>query len=455
MAASLPMHGFAGFGSQAIDLARNKFNQAIDQADEALTSANDYLYDLSAEANKLEVLAAKLNYANLIGNLNITAAEMGDVGEAPNDTDLDAIPDIPVNPGIVYNTYTFDKELTLSIAFPDKPTYPSLDEIPVVVADTIVLLESKINTRLTDGVTGLDADVEAAIWARARSRQELENINKYQEVENYYSSRGFSIPPGTLSGKLNELLIEFARNDSYLNNDILIKQAELAMQNENVMLESGIKYIIERLTQNASVIIEGNKLKIQGYLGELEGYKAEIQAEIARIDALTKVYMAELEAYKGKIEAEAVRVESMSKIYIADTQVYTATADAIVKTYLGRIEAYKGRIQAESAKVDAVIKSLDLALRQVIAVAETDMKEAAIDSENLKNATALAIELTKGGAQIAAQLAASAMSSVNASASVGGSGSESQSLNDNFSTASDTTKDTPTTSHNYNYNASV
>jgi hypothetical protein len=452
---TLPTHGLQGYGNTAVNLASTKFTAAAAEATAALVSANEYLSNLGIEATRLDALAAKINYVNLIGDLDITAAEMGDVGEAPNDADLDAIPDIPTNPGITYTTYTFDKELTLSIAFPDKPTYPALDEIPVVVADTIVLLESKINTRLTDGATGLDADIEAAIWARARSRQELENINKYQEVENYYSSRGFSIPPGTLSGKLNELLIEFARNDSYLNNDILVKQAELAMQNENVMLESGIKYIIERLTQNASVIIEGNKLKIQGYLGELEGYKAEIQAEIARIEALTKVYMAELEAYKGKIEAEAVRVESMSKIYIADTQVYTATADAIVKTYLGRIEAYKGRIQAESAKVDAVIKSLDLALRQVIAIAETDMKEAAIDSENLKNATALAIELTKGGAQIAAQLAASAMSSVNASATIGGSGNEGTNINESYNTSEDTTKTDATTSHNYNYNASV
>jgi hypothetical protein len=452
---TLPTHGTFGFGAAAVAAAASKFSMALTQATSYCEVSNQFLRSLGAEASKITLLADKLNYNNLIGNLNIAEAELGDVGDTPNDADLDAIGEPPSNPGIEYTTYTFDKNISLTVTFPSKPSLPELDEIPVVVADTIVLLESKLNNRLTDGATGLDATVEAAIWARARSRQELENINKYQEVENYYSSRGFSIPPGTLSGRLNELLIEFARNDSYLNNDILVKQAELAMQNENIVLESGIKYILERLTQNASVIIEGNKLKIQGYLGELEGYKAEIQAEIARIEALTKVFMAELEAYKGKIEAEATRVESMSKIYIAETQVYTATADAVTKTYLGKIEAYKGKIQAESAKVDAIVKSLDLALRQVIAVAETDMKEAAIDSENLKNATALAIELTKGGAQIAAQLAASAMSSVNASASVGGSGTESQSLNDNYSTTDDTTKATATTSHNYNYNASV
>lgn len=438
--------------SVAVDLATNKFAEAFDFAQQSFATANNFLTVMSNEVQALHSLAAPSNFD--LDEINITQVDFDDIGQAPADFDDSLLPTAPTKPDIVYNSYSFDKELDITLNMPSRPVTPSLDEIPVIVADLISAVEAKLNARLVDGATGLDANVEQAIWDRARSRQELENIKKYQEAENYYASRGFSIPPGALSGRLNELLIEFARNDSYLNNDIMIQQAKMALDNENAMLQIGSKYILDRLIQTSNEVIEKNKLKIQAFLGELDAYKTDIQAEVSRIDNLTKIFLGELEAFKAKTSVEVSRVESLTRVYLSELESYRTESDVLVKVYLGKLEIYKGKIEAAAAKADTIIKTLDLQLRQVLGAAEVEYKEAYINAENLKNTLALDVELIKGGAQIATQLTASALSSVNASATVGAGQSENASLSESYNNSNNTNASN-STSHNYNYNASV
>jgi hypothetical protein len=364
----------------ALTLVNERFDEARDYANSAFVTANAFLIEMRNAAAQITAIANPTNIT--LEDVDISAAEMRDIGA------------FPLDPTIELNT----------VDAPDRPAAPTFKDIPEILVALTTEIETKLATRLTDGALGISATTWQAIYDRAKSRQELENLKKYEEAEKYYSSRGTSLPPGALSGKLNELLVEFARNDSYLNNDIMIQEAKMLVDNENTMLEAGTKYILQRLTENATVVIEENKMKLQLYLGQFEAYKGYMETEIARIEALVKIYVSQLEVCKTKAQVEGVRI-------------------------------------------DALVKSLELALRKVIASADVEVKEATINSENIKNAVALDIELIKGGAQIAAQLAASAMSSVNASASLGASDTVSSSHQYEENRA------VPTTS--YNYNASV
>jgi len=345
------------------DIVTNRFNEAREYAEASWNLASNYLAELSATLRDLSVTIPTIS-------VDLDQVDIGSIV-----SDLNAQKPTPAD-------LSYDIDVFVA------PAVPALEEIPVILTDMLATIEDKLTTRLVDGSTGLGADVEAAIWARARSRQELENIRKYREVEQYYASRGFSIPPGALSGQLNELLVEFARNDSYLNNDIMVEQARLAQTNENVSLELATKYALDRLLNNANIIIASNKNKVDNFLAQAEMYKTQITTELTRLEAVSKVYITQLEAYKTEAQVAAIEIESK-------------------------------------------IKPLELAVKQAGIAADVELKEAELNAENLQRIYGLQVEVVKAGAQVTAQLAASAMSSVNASATLGSSSSDSSSSQTN------------------------
>jgi len=357
-----------------VDVVTNKFNESREYAESAWNLAENYLNELSTTLRELSVTIPTIS-------VDLTQVDIGSII-----SDLNAQKPTPAD-----LSYNIDAYIA--------PTVPTLEEIPVILTDLINSVESKLSTRLVDGSTGLGADVEAAIWARARSRQELENIRRYREVEQYYASRGFSIPPGALTGQLNELLVEFARNDSYLNNDIMVEQARLAQANENVTIELATKYVLDRILNNANVIIASNKNKVDNFLAQADMYKIQITTELTRLETVSKVYITQLEAYKTEAQVAAIEIESK-------------------------------------------IKPLELAIKQASIAADVELKEAELNAENLQRIYGMQVEVVKAGAQVTAQLAASAMSSVNASATLGSNSSDS-------STSSTSNQTSTSTIHEY------
>lgn len=343
------------------EIVATKFQEARNYAQEAWVVAENYLSDLSGTLKNLATDIPTINIDYTPVDISGIIADIN--SQKPETADL---------------SYSIDEFIP--------PVLPELENIPAILTDMIAAVEAKFNKRLVEGSTGLDATVEAAIWARARSRQELENAKRYRDVENYYASRGFSIPPGALSGQLNELLIEFARNDSYLNNDIMVEQARLAQANENTTLELATKYVLDRILNNANIIIASNKNKVDNFMAQVEMYKMQVQTELTRLEAVTKVYITQLEAYKTEVQVAGIEIE-------------------------------------------AKIKPLELAMKQLGITSEIELKEAELNAENIRSIYGMQVEVVKAGAQVTAQLAASAMSSVNASATMGSSVSESKAHN--------------------------
>lgn len=159
------------------------------------------------------------------------------------------------------------------------------------------------------------------------------------------------------------------------------------------------------------------------------------------------LYETDVQAFKSLIEAEKVRISS------------------IVETYQGEVEAYKSINQAEGIRLDGVVKAFAAKVEQATKVAELYLKEAEISLRSFTDQMNLKGELVKAGAQVASQLAASAMSSVNASASLGQTDSKGESYavgnsyNKSDSTAehtsTDNTKGVMTYSTNYNYSGEI
>ena len=167
------------------------------------------------------------------------------------------------------------------------------------------------------------------------------------------------------------------------------------------------------------------KTMVQGYMSEVEAYSKKIDAAKAQsstalesIGLSLKTWETRAETYKSNIQAETARITALSNAYEASMRGYAVQHDAqksYVETEVGKLNY---NLSIAKLNVDALIK------------------EAELNQVNVIQLTKIAQDALDGVARTGAQLAGSAMSAMN----VGASMNVSRGINTSYSE-----------SHNYNY----
>lgn len=175
------------------------------------------------------------------------------------------------------------------------PTAPSIADDSAVFTATL----SRLLTDLVSGARGVDAAVEAEIWARGDARFTLQEEADQLEIEQYFSSRGFELPTGAVTGKLQEHLNERARNRLEFNGKIMIEQAELAQKNSQFAITAATNIkntLLGAATEVYSTqVTDVNNQRMQVIeLFKTEVAKAQltVQAQIAEIETALGGYTA-------------------------------------------------------------------------------------------------------------------------------------------------------------------
>jgi len=329
----------------------------------------------------------------------------------------------------------FDGELPTEVwDMPENFSYTEADYGSDIWTDLL----AKVLNDIRNGGTGLGALVEEELYDRALARQETENERLYQEVENYFEARGFTLPVGAMAGRLAEAGREISRNNTEINSKIMIDQAQLAQTNTHFMIDKGVQLegmlrdffnaqaarAFEAAKAIASVGIEifnanVNKFnaKVQAYqtqaavyeskikaaLTQAEIYKAQIDAcsvmsdvqknlvliyseKIKALDTIIKVYSTEMEAARIKVEVEKNRFE----IFRLQVQVYVARIEAdkaLYDVYVKELEGERTKAQIYSEQVKGFLGEVEAAkVESDINVQKSDLvlKENQILSEQYK-----------------------------------------------------------------------
>ena len=365
---------------------------AASTAKDTVTSA----FNAAQERATASINAASISI-DTITNLLLTVNPLTDAISALDAVSLDFTYDAP-------DTFDFGElqDITDSV----EAVVSTIDEIDLPVLDTLVSIPefsaltssidevrvdfiAKIKAIMVDGATGLDATVEQAIWDRALNRQEIQNLAQYNEAEKYFSTRGFEFPTGAMAGRLQEISVEIARANAGLNKDITIEQAKLAQTNFQFAIEKGAGMVLEMMKTSIEAVLSANKGKIDKFLGQVELYKQQVAKEITIIETQIKIISA-------------------------------------------KIDVFKTGISASEIAVNVKLKENELLLTKAQAILAAKMKDADIVLDEANKVYVLQIELAKSIAQIHSQMAASAMSGINASASFGFSGGASMNEGTNF-----------------------
>jgi hypothetical protein len=240
----------------------------------------------------------------------------------------------------------------------------------------------KVIAGIRDGGTGLDPGVEQQIWARALLRQQQDNDRAYEEIENYHAAKGWDMPQGALAGQLQEKSDEIDRGRRETNIDIAVKQAELAQQNDQFLLQMGKDAeLILRDFHNAQMnrALEASKAaatnsiellngRIAKYNTQIEKYKADAQVFGERIKAAlvhTEIFKSQIEGAKVSVEVQANLVQLYDKqlqgiksaidVYVAQVEgarIHAQIEGIKIQSFGERVSAYVAEISGEKARYE-------------------------------------------------------------------------------------------------------
>lgn len=195
-------------------------------------------------------------------------------------------------------------------------------------------------------------------------------------------------------------------------------------------------------------VIQGYSARIQAFTAEVgaqtaqwEGYKAQVQAQLGTV----QYYQTSVQAYGERVRAVAagdqmkqasaefgLKVDGMQldawratlQLFQARTEAELDRVKAVAGAFGAETDVYKANAQIAEAAASFDERRFQLNLAQEQAIVETSLKRSEASFEQMKFFTSLLVEMKKTLATVQAQLAASAMTSVNVGAHVASSGSQ-------------------------------
>ena len=192
--------------------------------------------------------------------------------------------------------------------------------------------------------------------------------------------------------------------------------------------------------------VEAYKAGVQAETAKAETYRSQVEAYGALVTASVKEIEAKIEEYKGLLQGKITEYEG----YKAAVTGAAEQARAISYYNTSQSEVYRAEVQGISSYNEILTKQWQVAYEQAQRVAEIGVAAAKANGELYINTRNLALEASKTGAMVAAQLGAAALNAVHWSSSTSDSSSTSTATS-----TSDARSVSSSTSTNYNYNSSV
>lgn len=282
-------------------------------------------------------------------------------------------------------------------------------------------ITTKLNNDINNGGTGLDSDIEDAIFDRAEERDKLVLEETIQAITDEWSGRGFSLPTGVLQGQIEKARLEHDNNRLTTNRDIQKLQADLAQTNTHFSIDKGLNLVaqeyqyahqvnertlrseqslieftvalwetkvtdhnlkLERVrtqaTKNAS-ILEGERLRLEAYKNELLELDAKSMLDKDKINN----YIAQVNSFNAK------RGLFMDQVNAVNTSM--SVEDLKIRFYESQTRDYVSRVNAENSKFVSHSSTVDGELGKVkVFAAQTDAYAAEVAGARITNESQIA-----------------------------------------------------------------
>lgn len=299
----------------------------------------------------------------------------------------------------------------------------------VLPSELFTAFKTKILADLSGG-TGLAPEVEAAIYTRAKTRQQVDRLAEYDRINNAAGDMQFAYPSGVLLSALAGFGVGANRMDADIENTIIVAQGELAQKNvlnamEQAKALEGLlrqtrseesQRALETMKSVAELAIQNFSAQVQKFIGVWEGRKVKVQAQVESLRGV-------LDAFKGEVELFAAQNNAQE----SQINAVTAYNKGLVEVFTGESQAYGEAERAISSRNDSKVKLL----AAQISNADLDLRAQIAESEALIQAytaeQSIRERIVGGVSNIAAQVSASLLAAVHTSLGASYNASESSS----------------------------
>lgn len=248
----------------------------------------------------------------------------------------------------------------------------------------------EVKTRVSamlQGGTGLPPEIEAALFARAREREDNAALAQMQQITDQWAARGFSLPSGVLDKQLDAVREQNRLKASELNRDVLVQAATWEIENLRFAVQQGLA--LEQMTINlflntANRLFEAAKFRVESEISVFNarvalfnarisafGALAEfVKAKLSVVSAQTDLFQARAGLYKTAVEAAHVKVQIAAQqfdAYKTEIQAYAeqiGAEKAKFQAYEAQLSGEETKVKAYAALVGAVGEKADVAVKQ-------------------------------------------------------------------------------------------
>lgn len=303
----------------------------------------------------------------------------------PSVPQLLSLSDVQFNPLAIP---TFDGvQPTLTIHAPSLIAYV---EGLYYASSQLSLVEAEIASALTtDTDIGLSASVQQAMWDAARDREYRQMADALESLTRDAEVLGYAFPPGTFNDSRIKLQTEMQYTTAGLSRDIMIKQAQLRLDNvtkarelavsiESKMIDyynsiqqrsfEAAKYITDAQVQIYNAQVQAFSAQIEGYKASIEAFNAairgmelyieQLKAEISFQQTKAEINTAIVNQYKTQVDAAEAQLE-VYKVQVDIIQTEAQVEKLKVDTYGAQIQAFTSQVNAYTAQIEGYKATVD------------------------------------------------------------------------------------------------
>lgn len=183
---------------------------------------------------------------------------------------------------------------------------------------------------IVDGGTGINADVEQALWQRGRARILADSQRAEMEAEQLWANRRFPMPPGALTNQLNEIRLDSGRKLAEASRDISIKSFDTEIEN----VRFAVKEVLDLRKKALDAAGDYIKTLMQApdTAMKLATGLTQIRSELAR--NLVQLYSAQVTALQPRVQLAIADADIQMRGKEANLRAQEQTIDAKVRAAL-------------------------------------------------------------------------------------------------------------------------
>lgn len=239
---------------------------------------------------------------------------------------------------------------------------------PQYVTEILSEVEDKLRD-MWNGRLGIPPEVENAMWLRATEREELTAQRNIASAFTEFSNRGFTMPPGTLAQRTDQMRDEYNRQAAGLNREITIEVAKIHVENVRFAVTQGVavETLYYSIFANATNrLFEAEKARVEQQLAVYNAmvsvFNAKVSLYSTRITAYNARIAVVLDTYKARLQAEAIRAD-LNKLKV---EVFTAQLNAVSV----RVGVYEAQVRAAATQMDIGRNRIEIYRASIQAYAE-------------------------------------------------------------------------------------